>query len=100
MGPILDPRVPFGRLPSDRPEVPIVLFEMPELGTMSLVSKMEDGSKNEGRVQKWRTGPKMEGGSGNGGGVQKWRTSPKMEDGPRNGERIQKSPHMPVTLLT
>jgi hypothetical protein len=24
----------FGRLPSDRPKVPIVLFEMPELGTM------------------------------------------------------------------
>jgi hypothetical protein len=34
MGPILDPRFPFGRLPSDRPEVPIVLFETPELGTM------------------------------------------------------------------
>ena len=44
-------------------------------------SKMEDMSKNEGRVQKWRTGPKM-------------------EDGPRNGGRIQKSPHMPVTLFT
>ena len=25
---------PFGHLPSDRSEVPIVLFEMPELGTM------------------------------------------------------------------
>ena len=28
------PGFPFGRLSSDRPEVPIVLFEMPELGTM------------------------------------------------------------------
>jgi len=30
-------------------------------------SKMEDMSKNEGRVQKWRTGPEMEDGSKNGG---------------------------------
>jgi hypothetical protein len=28
------PGFPFGHLPSDRPEAPIALFEMPELGTM------------------------------------------------------------------
>jgi hypothetical protein len=28
----MDPRVLFGRLPSDRPKVPTMLFEMPELG--------------------------------------------------------------------
>jgi hypothetical protein len=46
-------------------------------------SKMEDMSKNEGRVQKWRTGPEMEDGSRNGGRVQKWRTGPEMEDASR-----------------
>jgi hypothetical protein len=30
------PRFPFRRLPSDRAEVPIVLFEMRSLGTMQL----------------------------------------------------------------
>ena len=45
-------------------------------------SKMEDMSKNEGRVQKW-TGPEMEDGSRNGERVQKWRTGPEMEDASR-----------------
>jgi hypothetical protein len=37
---------------------------------------MEDGSKNGGRVRKWRRGPEMENESKNGGWAQKWRTHP------------------------
>jgi len=39
---------------------------------------MKDRSKNEGRVQKWRTGPK------NGGRAQKWRAHPEEPTHARN----------------
>jgi hypothetical protein len=54
-----------------------------------------DGSRNGGRVQKWRTGPEMEDGQKWKTGPemedgQKWRTGPEMEDGSKNGGRAQK----------